>query len=80
MSFVFGPRYLGGEKIISSVLLKSAVRPLVLSQVSDCSNLEMALCAALMGVAETAKIAPSSTYRERAACDQCELSVSKNDV
>ena len=56
-----GPRYLFGEKIMISVFSASVWRPFVSSQRRDCSSFEMALSHALLGVAEIARIAPSST-------------------
>ena len=69
MPFALGPRYLLGEKIISSVLSKSTVSPLAFSHLRHSSSLEEALVVALYGVAETERMAPSSTYNERAECD-----------
>ena len=56
-----GPRYLFGEKIIILVFSVSAWRPFTSSQRRDCSSLEMAFSQALLGVAEIARMAPSST-------------------
>ena len=75
-----GPQYLGGEKIISSVFSKSAVRPFWCSQLRVSSNFEMAFLQALYGVADTAIIAPSSTYRERDEWVHVELSLRRNEV
>ena len=79
-SVTLGPRYLEGEKIINSVFSKSAVSPLVCSHLKVSSSFEMALVLALYGVAETERIAPSSTYKERDECCHVELWVRRNDV
>ena len=61
--FAFGPRYLLGEKIISFVLSKSIASPFACSHLMHSSSLAEAFAVALYGVAETVRIAPSSTYR-----------------
>ena len=61
VSVILGPRYLLGEKIISSVLSKSAVSPLVCSHLRVSSNFEIAFLVALYCVAEIERMAPSST-------------------
>ena len=80
MSLTDGPRYLGGENTITSVLSASVDRPLHASHLSVVSSFDMACSVALRGVAETARIAPSSTYIESAACTHALLACSKNDV
>ena len=80
VSLTIGPRYLGGENIITSVLSASVDKPFVLSHLSDTSSFEMACSVALRGVAETARIAPSSTYIESAACSHDLLVWRRNDV
>ena len=80
MALGFGPRYLGGEKTISSVLSQSIVRPLTCSQFSTSSSFVLAESMALYGVADTARIAPSSTYNDREAWVHEALSVSRYDV
>ena len=75
-----GPRYLSGEKIIISVFSASAWRPFVFSHRRDCSSFAMALSQALFGVAEIARMAPSSTYNESDECDHVELSERRNEV
>ena len=77
---ILGPRYLLGEKIISSVLSKSTVNPFVCSHSSTSSNLALAFMVALCGVAETDRMAPSSTYRDREECFHEALRVSRYDV
>ena len=76
----FGPQYLFGEKIIISVFSASAWRPFEFNHRRDCSNLEMAFTQALLGVAEIARMAPSSTYNESDECVHVELSESRNEV
>ena len=80
VSVTLGPRYLVGEKIISSVFSKSAVSPLVCSHFKVSSSFDMAFVQALYGVAETESIAPSSTYKERDECVHAELRFRRNDV
>ena len=69
MPVALGPRYLLGEKIISSVLSWSTMRPLACSHDRHSSSFEEAFVTALYGVAETKRMAPSSTYSERAEWD-----------
>ena len=80
VSLTVGPRYLGGEKIITSVFSASVERPLRASHLSDSSSLETACSVALRGVADTARMAPSSTYMESAACSHDLLVCKRNDV
>ena len=75
-----GPRYLFGEKIIISVFSASAWRPFVSNHLRDCSNFEMAFSQALLGVAEIARIVPSSTYNESDECVHVALSERRNEV
>ena len=75
-----GPRYLFGEKIMISVFSASVWRPFVSSHRRDCSSFEMAFSHALLGVAEIARIAPSSTYKESAECVHVELRERRNEV
>ena len=76
----FGPRYLLGEKIIISVFSASVWRPFVSSHRRDCSSFEMAFSQALLGVAEIAMMAPSSTYNESDECVHVELNERRNEV
>ena len=75
-----GPRYLFGEKIMSSVFSASVWRPFVSSHRRDCSSFEMAFSHALLGVAEIARIAPSSTYSESDECVHVALRERRNEV
>ena len=80
VSLTIRPRYLGGENTITSVLSASVNKPLLASHLRDSSSLEMACSVALRGVAETARIAPSSTYMESTACSHDLLAWRRNDV
>ena len=80
MPFALGPRYLSGEKIINSVLSKSTSSPLALSHLRQSSSFDVALVAALYGVADTVSMAPSSTYSDSDEWRQKELRVSKYEV
>ena len=75
-----GPRYLYGEKIMISVFSASVWRPFVSSHRKDCSRFAMACSQALLGVAEIARMAPSSTYNESEECIHEELSERRNEV
>ena len=75
-----GPRYLLGEKIISSVLSKSTLSPLAWSHLRHSSSFDIAFVAALYGVADTVSMAPSSTYSDRDEWCHEELRVSRYEV
>ena len=80
VSLMVGPRYLGGENTITSVLSAFVDKPLRASHLSNSSSFEMACSVALRGVAEMARMAPSSTYMESAACSHDLLAWRRNEV